>query len=154
MRRVTMTNLLFWDNLPKLQGTVPLMYVLNAKPLFMSWRRSSSNEVNDWAPKWSNIRKNGLNLTQDIMILNLSSNMSSWNVTNLKIIWREWILIGDLTTINVVIVMWIMTLLEEQKHLLMILGNGRDMYLRREMWQLLMDLDFDPLFQCWGEFYL
>ena len=31
--------------------------------------------------------------------------------------------------------------------------GSRDMYLRREMLQLLMDLDFDPLFQCWGEFY-
>ena len=30
--------------------------------------------------------------------------------------------------------------------------SGRDMYLHREMYQLLMDLD--PLFQCWGEFYL
>ena len=30
---------------------------------------------------------------------------------------------------------------------------GRDMYLHREMYQILMDLDFDPLFQYWGEFY-
>ena len=32
--------------------------------------------------------------------------------------------------------------------------TSRDIYLYREMEQLLMDLDFDPLFQCWGEFYL
>ena len=54
MRRVTNTNLLFWVNLPKpsltehfLQGNVPLRHLLNAKPPFISWRRSAFNEVND-----------------------------------------------------------------------------------------------------------
>ena len=32
-----------------LQGNVPLRHLLNAKPLFMFWRRSAFNEVNDWA---------------------------------------------------------------------------------------------------------
>ena len=34
------------------------------------------------------------------------------------------------------------------------LETFRDIYLYREMGQLLMDLDFDPLFQRWGEFHL
>ena len=29
----------------------------------------------------------------------------------------------------------------------------RDMFLHKEMQQLLMALDFDPLFQCWSEFF-
>ena len=33
-----------------LQGNVPLRQLLNAKPPFMSWRRSAFNEVNNWAP--------------------------------------------------------------------------------------------------------
>ena len=33
-----------------LQGIIPLSHQLNAKPPFMSWRRSAFNEVNDWAP--------------------------------------------------------------------------------------------------------
>ena len=32
-----------------LQGNVPLRHLLNAKPAFMSWRRTAFNEVNDWA---------------------------------------------------------------------------------------------------------
>jgi len=32
-----------------LQGNVPLRHLLNAKPLFMSRRRSAFNEVYDWA---------------------------------------------------------------------------------------------------------
>ena len=56
MKRVTNTNLLFWVNLQKaltehfLQGNIPLKHLLNAKPPFMSWRRSAFNEVIDWAP--------------------------------------------------------------------------------------------------------
>ena len=54
MRRVTNTNLLFWIYLIKaltehfLQGNVPLRHLLNAKPPFMSWRRSAINDLNDW----------------------------------------------------------------------------------------------------------
>ena len=57
MRRVTNTNLLFWVNLWLtkalmeyfLHGNISLRHMLNAKPPFMSWRRSAFNEVNDWA---------------------------------------------------------------------------------------------------------
>ena len=54
MRRVTNTNLLFWVTLPKaltehfLHANVPLRHLLNAKSLFIPWRRSAYNEVNDW----------------------------------------------------------------------------------------------------------
>ena len=34
-----------------LQENVPIKHLLNAKPLFMSWQRSTFNEVNDWPPK-------------------------------------------------------------------------------------------------------
>ena len=53
MRRVTNTSLLFWVNIPSLNGALPseemFHYLLNAKPPFMSWPRSAFNEVNDWA---------------------------------------------------------------------------------------------------------
>ena len=32
-----------------LQGNIPLRHLLNAKPPFISWPRSTFNEVNDWA---------------------------------------------------------------------------------------------------------
>ena len=83
MRRVTNTNLLFWVNFFTqsltehfLQGNVPLMHLLNEKPLFISWRRSAFNEVNDWALRQStnsilpggcvNIRKGAAKMVENL----------------------------------------------------------------------------------------
>ena len=32
-----------------LQENIPLRHMINTKPLFISWRRSAFNEVNDWS---------------------------------------------------------------------------------------------------------